>query len=116
MASQQGALTSSGEHERAHAHPGEMVYIRIAVILSVITAVEVLIYYLESFEGILVPALILLSAAKFFIVIEYFMHLKFDDRKLSGIFLFGLGLALATFVALCLIVHFDKAVTFFGGK
>jgi cytochrome c oxidase subunit 4 len=95
-----------------HSHPTEMVYIRIAIILSIITAVEVLIYYIESLEGILVPALILLSAVKFVIVIGYFMHLKFDDRRLAWIFISGLGMALAIFLVATLVMHFDKIETY----
>lgn len=73
-------------HEGEHEHPGERTYIRVAVILTIITIVEVAIYYIESLRDILVPALIIMSVAKFITVVSYFMHLKFDDRRLAWIF------------------------------
>jgi len=113
MATRNPAVPSAEHEHDAHgSHPGDRTYIRIAIILSIITAVEVLIYYIDALEGILVPALIILSLAKFLIVIEYFMHLKFDDRNLTYIFMCGLGLALATFVVLSIIMHYDKIETF----
>jgi cytochrome c oxidase subunit 4 len=95
-----------------HSHPTEMDYIKIAIILSIITAVEVLIYYIEALESILVPALIIMSAVKFLMVIGYFMHLKFDDRRLGWIFISGLGMALAIFIVLVIIMRFDNIDTF----
>src|SRR5687767_5885185 len=61
----------------SHDHPGEMVYIKIAAILAAVTAIEVVIYYIEALKDVLVPALLLLSAGKFIAVVGYFMHLKF---------------------------------------
>ena len=81
-----------------HAHPAENVYIRVGIILAIITAIEVAIYYIEAIEDVLVPVLIVLSAAKFVAVVGYFMHLKFDDRRFTWIFGFGLAVAVATFV------------------
>jgi cytochrome c oxidase subunit IV len=88
--------------DHAHDHPGELTYVKVAIILAIITAVEVAIYYipwvLES--GVLVPALIVLSAVKFFIVVSYFMHLRFDDALLRRIFIFGLIFGGALILAL----------------
>ena len=82
----------------SHDHPGEMVYIKIAAILAVVTAIEVVIYYIEALEDILVPALILLSAGKFIAVVGYFMHLKFDDRRFTWVFVAGLVIAFSVFL------------------
>ena len=46
--------------------------------------------------------LLVLSAAKFALVVMFFMHLKFDSNVFSGVFL--AGLALATFMTVALIV------------
>ena len=97
-----------------HDHPSEGTYIRIAIILSVITLVEVVIYYIEALDNILVPALIILSAIKFLTVIGYFMHLKFDDRRLAGIFAGGLVVALAVFLGLYVIQEFHEIIEFAG--
>src|SRR6266508_5076275 len=81
-----------------HAHPGAQKYITIAVILSVITAVEVAVWYINALRPVLPPILIALSAVKFALVILYYMHLKFDHPIFTGLFLFGLATALFTFV------------------
>lgn len=101
------------EH-RQH-HPGNAEYVKIAIILAVITLAEVVIWYVESVKDLLVPALIILSIAKFLIVVGYFMHLKFDNHFFSYVFFFGLGIALMIFIALGFIFASHEAVTFVGG-
>lgn len=98
----------------AHAHPGELTYIKVAIFLAVITVIEVAIYYIESFDTILVPALVALSAVKFVTVVGYFMHLKFDDKKLAGIFGSALIISLAVFIGVWLMQHYNKIVQFVG--
>lgn len=91
------------EHdEHAHDHPGELAYVKVAIILALITAIEVAIYYIPWVHdsGVLVPALIVLSAIKFFIVVSWFMHLKFDDHLLRRVFIFGLIFGGALILAL----------------
>lgn len=82
----------------SHEHPGEMVYIKVAIILAIVTAIEVVIYYIDALEDVLVPALLLLSAGKFIAVVGYFMHLKFDDRRFTWVFVSGLVIALSVFL------------------
>ena len=99
-----GAHTA-GEHESAH--PGERKYIEIAAILAAITIVEVVIYYIDWVhdKGLLVPVLLTLSAVKFATVVGYFMHLKFDDRRLTWIFASGLVVAFSIIMALYALFH-----------
>jgi heme/copper-type cytochrome/quinol oxidase subunit 4 len=92
-----GTAVAHGAYEE-HAHPGERTYVLVALILAIVTAVEVAIYYIEAVEDILVPTLLLLSAGKFVAVVGYFMHLKFDDRRFRWIFIFGLAVALACYL------------------
>ena len=103
-----------GADEEAHAHPTERAYIKIGAILFVITLLEVIIYYVEALEGILVPALITLSVIKFVMVVGYFMHLKFDDSRLRLIFIIGMTFALATFIGLWALMHFNAITEFFS--
>ena len=77
-----------------HKHPTEGKYIQIALLLAAITAIEVLVYYVESIEDYLVPILITLSVIKFAIVVGYFMHLRFDSRLFRRLFVLGLLLAM----------------------
>jgi cytochrome c oxidase subunit 4 len=84
-------------HATEHAHPGPHQYIVIAVILSIITAVEVWVYYIPALLPFIFPILIVLSVIKFGLVIAFFMHLKFDHQMFTWYFGGGLVLALATF-------------------
>ena len=107
--------TVQAEHDAtAKEHPSEFTYIKIAIILSVITIVEVIIWYIEGLKDVLVPALVFLSAIKFVLVVGFFMHLKFDDKKLAWIFGLALGASMAVFLGLWLMQNF-KAVTQFVG-
>ncbi|MBI4259946.1 MAG: cytochrome C oxidase subunit IV family protein [Actinobacteria bacterium] len=84
-------------------HPGPRAYVRIAVILGVITLAEVWIYYVDSLRFLLVPFLLAFSALKFSLVVLYFMHLRFDSRSFAALFVAGLALALTVFVVVLLI-------------
>lgn len=98
--------------DAGHAHPTERQYIKIALILSIITGIEVVIYYIEALEAILVPALLVLSAFKFVMVVGYFMHLKFDDRRLMWIFVSGLALAVSVFAVVFAAMHWHKVIEY----
>ena len=87
-------------HDAAHDHPAERTYIKVAIFLAIITIVEVAIYYVEALDSILVPALIIMSVVKFLFVVSYFMHLKFDDRRLAWTFGLAMVLTLSVVIAL----------------
>ncbi len=72
-------------------------YVVIALILAVLTAIEVSTYYVD-FGPLFLPVLLVLMVAKFLIVVSYFMHLKFDDKIFSYMFYSGLVLALAVYI------------------
>ena len=78
-------------------HPDARVYVRVAVVLALITSMEVIIYYLKSARSILVPALIFFSTIKFALVALNFMHLRFDSRVFRRLFVTGILLAFAIF-------------------
>ena len=88
--------------EELHHHPGPRAYVGVAVILSVITALEVAIYYVPSLRGLLVPMLLAFSAVKFILVVAWFMHLKFDSRLFRRLFVTGLVLASLVFLVVLL--------------
>ncbi len=92
---------SQGRSEHTEgAHATEKQYVQIAVILAVITLLEVGIYYIESLKGILVPSLLVMSAAKFALVAMFFMHLKFDHKLFSVLFTAPLVLTGAVLIVL----------------
>ena len=83
-----------------HDHPGDGLYIRVAIILAIVTLIEVAIYYIPAFAGVLVPVLIVLSVGKFVAVVGYFMHLKFDSRLFRWLFVAGLAISASVVLAL----------------
>ena len=72
-------------------------YIKIALILAAITALEVSTYYID-FGALFLPLLLTMMVVKFVMVVSYFMHLKFDNRLFSFLFYVGLGLALFCYI------------------
>lgn len=74
-------------------HPDDAEYIRIGLILAAITLFEVALFYVEVERALLITVLIVMSAAKFVIVVSFFMHLKFDSRLFTIAFVTGLVLA-----------------------
>jgi len=92
--------TTAQGHGDAGAHGSEphasnKTYVLIAVVLGVITAVEVMVFYIEALHPVLVPILVSLSATKFALVVSFFMHLKYDGKILRGLFIGPLAVAAA---------------------
>ncbi len=83
-------VPSSGE---AHAHPTPRVYVKVAIILAVVTAGEVGLYYLGIPSGVLITLLVFFSAIKFALVALFFMHLRFDSPIFRRLFVTGIVLA-----------------------
>ncbi len=77
--------------------PTTKLYIRVALLLAVLTAIEVSLFYLVELTGMTqnmaTPLLLGLAAAKFLIVVGYFMHLKYEKPLLSRTFAIGAVLA-----------------------
>ena len=103
MSSAEATATAHDQHEGGHGSIG--FYWLIAGILTVITAVEVAIFYIEALAPVLVPILLVLSTAKFAMVVMFFMHLKSDSKVFSVLFL--AGLSLAVFVVVMMIVLYQ---------
>jgi cytochrome c oxidase subunit 4 len=74
-------------------------YLKVAAILSVITALEFAVIYIRRLTPILVPLLLTLSAGKFALVVMFFMHLRYDTRPLTFLFVAPLLLAVGLAVA-----------------
>jgi caa(3)-type oxidase subunit IV len=101
--------------EHAHAPTSSKLYIRIAIILAAITFTEVAVSFIPN-AGILgvieIIALLLLSVTKGALVVMYFMHLKFDSRWFSALFVSGT--VIATFMVLALLALFRYKANLFG--
>lgn len=96
-------------NDSAHEHGmSDSGYIRIALILAAITALEVSTYYVD-FGPLFMPVLMVLMVVKFVMVVSYFMHLKFDHKLFGFLFYVGLGLALACYIAMLATFKFFMA-------
>jgi cytochrome c oxidase subunit IV len=84
-------------------HPGVKEYVEIGVILAVVTAIEVALFFAPIPREITIPALLLLTAIKFVLVAMWFMHLRFDHRLLSRVFVTGMVLAAVIFAVVVVI-------------
>jgi cytochrome c oxidase subunit 4 len=83
-----------------HEHASVKTYLVVAAVLGVITAVEVAIFYVDALKPVLVPILLALSAAKFTLVVGFFMHLKYDSQVFRGLFVGPLIVAVAIILAM----------------
>ncbi|GAC1651907.1 MAG: hypothetical protein NVS4B3_13370 [Gemmatimonadaceae bacterium] len=93
-----GAAETSHEHE----HPTWSVYWKVALVLTLITVIEVWGYYIPSFVAsrAFVPVLLVMSAAKFAIVVLFYMHLRYDHRLFRALFTGPLMIAVVTLIGL----------------
>ena len=93
--------------EKEHSHTTPATYVKIAIILAVITLVELAYPYatvdIKGLDQFYMPILGALSLVKFFIVLGYFMHLKFDPAVLKVIFAFSLVIATGVMIALMML-------------
>lgn len=85
-------------------------FVQLAMILAVITGLELLIIYMPLALWLIVTVLLGLSAVKFLCVIFIFMHLRWDKAFCTILFFIGLTLAGGTVGALLLIHTADAAV------
>jgi cytochrome c oxidase subunit IV len=92
-------VTATPPHDQAE-HASVATYLKVAAILAVITALEFAVIYIRALTPILVPLLLVMSAAKFALVVLFFMHLRYDSKVLSTVFLGPLVIAIGIIVAL----------------
>lgn len=90
--------THEGQAHEGAAHPSDKQYVIIGLILGGLTLIEVGLYYFElaRFNNL---ALILLAIGKFILVAMFFMHLRFDRPILRRLFVTGIVLAIAVYMA-----------------
>jgi cytochrome c oxidase subunit 4 len=90
--------------------PGEgkfHIFVQLAMILSIITGVEIIMVYLPFAYWVVFSTLAILSAVKFLFVIFFFMHLRWDKVFCTVLFFIGLVLAGGTMWALLKIFGAD---------
>lgn len=100
-----GAGAGTPQHDGGSTHhPSAADYVRIALILAFLTALEVSTYYFD-FGRAGVPLLIVLMIIKFVLVVNEFMHLKYDTNIYRRLMVTGLvGAVLLYSITLVLFV------------
>ena len=94
------------EHSKADAdhqtHVDWGTYKWVALVLFVMTVVEVWVYYIKSFaaSSLFVPTILILGAMKFAIVVAFYMHLKYDRKLFRALFVGPLMIAVLIIIAL----------------
>lgn len=71
-------------------HPTTRQYWEIALVLGVITAAEVAVTYIDALDGVIVPLLLIMAVAKFYLVVAFFMHLRFEKPLYRNLFVIGI--------------------------
>ena len=96
--------TTAPHHGRWARHPSPKEYVRIAIVLALITAAEVAVYYIDWIHenDLLIQLLFLFALIKFSLVVLWFMHLRFDSRTYARFFVMGIAGALTLYVAVLL--------------
>ncbi len=87
-----------------------LAYLVVAGLLAILTAMEVWASYIHALRPILVPLLVVLSGAKFALVVLFYMHLHYDSWTFSAIFLPALLIAVIVVISLVALM-----VRFFAG-
>jgi cytochrome c oxidase subunit IV len=87
------------EHTHA-AHASTTTYLVVGAILTVITLVEVGVFYLPAMHPVLAPVLLVLSTTKFVLVVGFYMHLRYDHNLFRAVFALPLIIATAVIVGL----------------
>ncbi len=85
------------------------IFVQLAMVLSIITGVEIIMVYLPFAHWLLFSTLAILSAVKFLFVIFFFMHLRWDKVFCTILFFIGLVLAGGTTWALLKIFGADAS-------
>ena len=93
------------QHGEQGGHASLKTYVVIGVVLTVVTAIEVAIFYIPALSGVLIPTLLALSLGKFMLVVLFYMHLKFDSRIFWRVFFGPLMLAVLVVVGLILFMN-----------
>jgi caa(3)-type oxidase subunit IV len=78
-------------------------YLGVFILLAVFTLIETLVSYVRQ-ESIKFPVLVILSAIKAVLVLLYFMHLKFDTRLFSYLFIGGCVLSIPLILVIVIVM------------
>jgi len=108
LATAGGGVLATQPHGKPHPTPRQ--YVLVAVVLVVITGIEIATSYLEGDvnDNLIIVALGVMAAVKFFLVVAWFMHLRTDSKVLRRFFLCGLIAAPILYMVVLLMLHFAR--------
>lgn len=92
------------EHHVSHPTPAQ--YVKIAIGLAVLTAVEVALFYINNalnLGWLNTAALLALAFLKFFIVVGWYMHIRYEKATVSRFFIFGFVLAFSLYAVVLIL-------------
>jgi cytochrome c oxidase subunit 4 len=93
-----------------YSHKMDLLYVKVAGVLVVLTALEVYASYADYLDKAFLPLMLALMSTKFLLVVLFFMHLRWDSKLFGRLFWAGALLAVAVYVgALATFEYFAKA-------
>jgi cytochrome c oxidase subunit 4 len=88
-------------HAPGEGHASVQTYVRVAVVLGILTAIEIGALYVPGLpKHLLVALLLVFSVVKFALVVAFFMHLRYDNKVLTALFVGPLLIAMIIILAL----------------
>jgi cytochrome c oxidase subunit 4 len=88
-------------------HPTPVQYVIVAVILVVITGLEIAVSYTEGTipDGLIVVLLLVMAFVKFFLVASWYMHLRTDKPVFRRFFVLGATAAILLYLVVLATLH-----------
>ena len=88
-------------HAPGGGHATVQTYVRVAVVLGILTAIEIGALYVPGLPNrVLVTLIIIFGTLKFALVVAFFMHLRYDNKLLTVLFVGPLIIALGIILAI----------------
>ena len=88
-------------------HPDPLQYVVVAIVLVVITGIEIGVSYLEGTipNGLIIVLLLVMAFVKFFLVASWYMHLRTDQPVFRRFFVIGAIAAVLLYAVVLLTLH-----------
>ena len=88
-------------------HPSPLQYVLVAVVLCVVTAVEIAVSYTEGDipDALIIVLLMGMAVVKFALVAAWFMHLRTDKPIFRRFFVLGIVAALVLYLVVLATLH-----------
>jgi cytochrome c oxidase subunit 4 len=85
--------------------PSEAIYFTIFIVLAALTLTELMVTYIPILK---VPLLLGLALTKAWLVVQFYMHLRYDSRIFTWSLLIPVGLGAVVTIALQILVNIPR--------